>query len=100
MKSVIVIGDGMSDRPIDRLGGKTPLQVARKPHIDRIAREGRTGLFRTVGETGPAIIACSISRPLTPNTLLATLANLMLASSRTFWMRLATLALAWINCRR
>jgi 2,3-bisphosphoglycerate-independent phosphoglycerate mutase len=54
VKSIIVIGDGMSDRPIDRLGGKTPLQVARKPHIDRIAREGRTGLLRTVGETGPA----------------------------------------------
>ena len=54
MKSVIVIGDGMSDRPIERLGGKTPLEVARKPSIDRIAREGRTGLLRTVGQTGPA----------------------------------------------
>jgi len=54
MKSVIVIGDGMSDRPIDALGGKTPLQVARKPHIDRIARDGRMGLLRTVGATGPA----------------------------------------------
>ncbi len=54
MKSVIVIGDGMSDRPIERLGGKTPLQVARKPSIDRVAREGRMGLLRTVGETGPA----------------------------------------------
>lgn len=54
MKSIIVIGDGMSDRPIEKLGGKTPLQVARKPHIDRIAREGRMGLLRTVGETGPA----------------------------------------------
>ncbi len=54
MKSIIVIGDGMSDRPIDRLGGKTPLQVAHKPHLDRIAREGRMGLLRTVGETGPA----------------------------------------------
>ncbi len=54
MKSVVVIGDGMSDRPIERLGGKTPLQVARKPSMDRIAREGRMGLLRTVGETGPA----------------------------------------------
>jgi 2,3-bisphosphoglycerate-independent phosphoglycerate mutase len=54
VKSVIVIGDGMSDRPIEKLGGKTPLQVARKPHMDRIAREGRMGLLRTVGETGPA----------------------------------------------
>ena len=54
MKSVIVIGDGMSDRPIEQLGGKTPLQAARKPSIDRIAREGRMGLLRTVGQTGPA----------------------------------------------
>ena len=54
MKSVIVIGDGMSDRPIERLGGKTPLQVAHKPNIDRIAREGRMGRLRTVGATGPA----------------------------------------------
>ena len=54
MKSVIVIGDGMSDRPVERLGGRTPLQAARKPSIDRIAREGRMGRLRTVGETGPA----------------------------------------------
>jgi 2,3-bisphosphoglycerate-independent phosphoglycerate mutase len=48
MKSIIVIGDGMSDRPVARLGGKTPLQVASKPAIDRIAREGRCGLFRNI----------------------------------------------------
>lgn len=54
MKTIIIIGDGMSDRPVERLGGRTPLMVARKPSIDRIAREGRTGLVRTIGETGPA----------------------------------------------
>lgn len=54
MKSIIIIGDGMSDLPVERLGGKTPLMVARKPHIDRIAREGRMGRLRTIGETGPA----------------------------------------------
>lgn len=53
-KTIIVIGDGMADDPIESLGGKTPLMVARKPHIDRIAREGRTGLARTIRETGPA----------------------------------------------
>ena len=47
MKTVIILGDGMSDYPIDTLGGKTPLQAASKPHIDRIAREGATGLFKT-----------------------------------------------------
>lgn len=54
MKSVIVLGDGMSDLPIERLGGRTPLMVAHKPAIDRVAREGRMGRLRTVGETGPA----------------------------------------------
>lgn len=48
MKYLIILGDGMADYPIERLGGKTPLQVARKPHIDRIAAEGRCGLFATV----------------------------------------------------
>ncbi|MBM3316429.1 MAG: 2,3-bisphosphoglycerate-independent phosphoglycerate mutase [Candidatus Eisenbacteria bacterium] len=54
MKSIVIIGDGMSDRPQARLQGKTPLMAARKPAIDRIAREGRMGLARTIGETGPA----------------------------------------------
>jgi 2,3-bisphosphoglycerate-independent phosphoglycerate mutase len=48
MKTVIILGDGMSDYPIPELDGKTPLQAAHKPHIDRIAREGRMGLFETV----------------------------------------------------
>jgi 2,3-bisphosphoglycerate-independent phosphoglycerate mutase len=54
VKTIIIIGDGMSDLPVARLDGKTPLMVARKPHIDRIAREGCQGLLRTIGETGPA----------------------------------------------
>ncbi len=54
MKHVIILGDGMSDYPVVRLGGKTPLQVARKPHIDRIAREGRCGLFKTIEDGMPS----------------------------------------------
>ena len=54
MKTIVIIGDGMSDLPIARLGGRTPLMAANKPHLDRIAREGRQGLLRTIGETGPA----------------------------------------------
>jgi 2,3-bisphosphoglycerate-independent phosphoglycerate mutase len=54
MKSIIIIGDGMSDHPLEQLGGRTPLMAARKPSIDRIAREGRMGLARTIGATGPA----------------------------------------------
>lgn len=53
MKYIIILGDGMSDYPVARLGGKTPLQVARKPHMDRIAREGRCGLFKTIEEDMP-----------------------------------------------
>ena len=48
MKSVIILGDGMSDYPIDALGGQTPLMAARKPGMDRIAMQGRSGMFETV----------------------------------------------------
>lgn len=54
MKYVIILGDGMADYPIAPLGGKTPLQVARHPHMDRIAREGRCGLFKTIEEGMPS----------------------------------------------
>jgi len=53
MKYIIILGDGMSDYPIASLGGKTPLQAARKPNMDRIAREGRCGLFKTIEEDMP-----------------------------------------------
>ncbi len=43
MKSIIILGDGMSDEPLPDHGGQTPLMMARKPSIDRIAREGRMG---------------------------------------------------------
>ena len=58
MKSVVILGDGMADYPVPALGGKTPLMVARKPAMDRIAKNGRTGLFRTIGDgmsTGSAV---------------------------------------------
>lgn len=54
-KYVIFLGDGMADRPHPELGGRTPLQVAYKPNMDRIAREGRTGMLATLDsgmETG------------------------------------------------
>jgi len=53
MKSLIILGDGMSDHPVAALDGKTPLQVARKPHIDRIAREGVTGRFKSIPDGQP-----------------------------------------------
>lgn len=51
MKYIIILGDGMSDEPIAQFGGKTPLQMAKKPHIDWLAKNGRSGLFYTVPPT-------------------------------------------------
>lgn len=48
MKYIVVVGDGMADRPLRELGGRTPLQVADKPNMDWIASKGRSGLLRTV----------------------------------------------------
>ncbi|HRZ87212.1 MAG TPA: phosphoglycerate mutase, partial [bacterium] len=48
MKYVVLVGDGMADYPIKELKKKTPLEAARTPNIDRIAREGSGGLARTV----------------------------------------------------
>ncbi|MBT9138221.1 MAG: hypothetical protein DDT31_00771 [Syntrophomonadaceae bacterium] len=42
-KYVVFVGDGIADHPISELGGKTPLEFARTPHMDFIAREGRGG---------------------------------------------------------
>ncbi len=48
MKYVIILGDGMADEPLAELGGRTPLEYAEIPNMDRIAREGRCGMLRTV----------------------------------------------------
>jgi 2,3-bisphosphoglycerate-independent phosphoglycerate mutase len=48
MKYVILVGDGMGDYPIPQLAGKTPLQAARTPHLDELARQGELGLARTI----------------------------------------------------
>jgi len=47
-KTIIFLGDGMADEPMVELGGKTPLQVAYTPGMDRIAREGRSGTLLTL----------------------------------------------------
>jgi 2,3-bisphosphoglycerate-independent phosphoglycerate mutase len=49
-KYVILLGDGMADLPITELGGKTPLEYANTPNMDRLAAEGILGLARTVPE--------------------------------------------------
>ena len=48
MKYLIILGDGMSDEPLVNYGNKTPLQMAEKPHIDWLAKHGKSGLFSTV----------------------------------------------------
>lgn len=48
LKYMVIIGDGMADHPLEELGGKTPLQVADKPNMDRIASDGSVGLLRNV----------------------------------------------------
>ena len=45
-----VILDGLGDDPLDALGGKTPLEAAKTPNLDRLARDGRNGYVTTVGE--------------------------------------------------
>jgi 2,3-bisphosphoglycerate-independent phosphoglycerate mutase len=47
---VYVILDGLGDDPLDALGGQTPLEVARTPNLDGLARDGRNGYVTTVGE--------------------------------------------------
>ena len=54
MKFVVIVGDGMADEPLTALSNKTPLQVAKTPNMDLIAKEGRTGLARTIPEGMPA----------------------------------------------
>jgi len=45
MKHVILHADGMADHPRKELGGRTPLQAASTPHLDRLAQGGELGLL-------------------------------------------------------
>ncbi|MBC7114861.1 MAG: cofactor-independent phosphoglycerate mutase [Archaeoglobi archaeon] len=63
MKYLIFIPDGMADRPLRELDGRTPLQVAETPNMDRMAREGACGLTENVPrdmEPGSEIATLSI----------------------------------------
>lgn len=48
MKHLIILGDGMADHQVERLGGKTLLQYANTPYMDKIARNGRCGRLMTI----------------------------------------------------
>src|ERR671925_826263 len=63
MKYVILLGDGMSDWPLPELGHKTPLQAAHTPHMDTLARLGKSGQAHTIPEgmsTGSDVAALTI----------------------------------------
>ncbi len=49
-KYVIIVPDGAADEPLEQFGGKTPLEAAETPNMDRISTIGRQGLVRTVPE--------------------------------------------------
>jgi 2,3-bisphosphoglycerate-independent phosphoglycerate mutase len=48
MKYIILLGDGMADLPLKELGGKTPLECAHTPYMDRVAKEGTLGMIDTI----------------------------------------------------
>ena len=51
MKYVVVLCDGMADYKVDELGGKTPMEVAKKPNMDCMSEKGEIGLVKNVPET-------------------------------------------------
>jgi len=48
MKYVVVLGDGMADEPITALGGKTPLEKAETPNLDRVSKMAEIGMVHTI----------------------------------------------------
>lgn len=50
MKYVLILGDGMADRPIPELSGKTPLEYAKTPTLDALAKQSEIGMVSTIPE--------------------------------------------------
>lgn len=50
MKYLVLLCDGMADLPSEMLGGKTPMECAKKPNIDAMCRAGKSGLCKTVAQ--------------------------------------------------
>ncbi len=53
LKTIIIVGDGMADEPLDELGGLTPLEHAQTPAMDSVARDGCSGTLLTLPEGVP-----------------------------------------------
>ena len=50
MKYLVLLCDGMADRPFEELGGKTPMQLAKKPNMDALAKVSELGMCKTVAD--------------------------------------------------
>ena len=50
MKYIVVLGDGMADEPIEELGGRTPLEYADTPTMDKMSKQAEVGLVHTIPE--------------------------------------------------
>lgn len=50
MKYIVVLGDGMADKPIEELGGKTPLAYATTPTMDKLSKKSEVGMVHTIPE--------------------------------------------------
>ncbi len=62
MKYIMLVGDGMCDRPVKELKGKTPLQVARIPNMNTIAKQGQVGIASTIpAKLAPASDVANLS---------------------------------------
>jgi len=48
LKAILIVCDGLGDRPVDVLGGRTPLETAVKPNMDTLAKEGICGIMDTI----------------------------------------------------
>lgn len=53
MKYIVIVPDGMFDHPVEDLDKRTPLQVARTPHMDYLAQHGMTGMVQTIPDKLP-----------------------------------------------
>ncbi len=82
-KTIVFLGDGMADEPVESLGGMTPLQYARTPHMDRIARSGRCGTLTTLPEPYPtssdvanmSVLGCDLATEMTGRGVLEALSQ-------------------------
>jgi 2,3-bisphosphoglycerate-independent phosphoglycerate mutase len=70
--TILFLGDGMADEPVEALGHKTPLQAAKTPYMDAIARNGRNGTMLTLPEGFPtssdvanmSVLGCDLAKEI------------------------------------